>query len=46
LGGGVSKKNDKFMEYLALKTPIVPAKLRNEAGIVGAAMEAARLEQA
>lgn len=42
LGGGVSKKNEKFMEYLTLDTHIVPAKLRNEAGIVGAAMEAAR----
>jgi polyphosphate glucokinase len=38
LGGGVSKKFDKFSSFLTLDTPIVPAKLRNEAGIVGAAM--------
>ncbi len=44
LGGGVSKKSDKFMEFLDLKTPIVPAALRNEAGIVGAALWAAHAE--
>ena len=43
LGGGVSKKSERFMDYLTLDTPVVPAELRNEAGIVGAAMEAARL---
>ena len=43
LGGGVSKKSDRFMDYLTLDTPVVPAELRNEAGIVGAAMEAERL---
>lgn len=41
LGGGVSKKSDKFIPRLSLKTPVVPAQLRNEAGIVGAAMAAA-----
>lgn len=44
LGGGVSKKSDKFMEFLELQTPIVPAKLLNEAGIVGAALWAANQE--
>ncbi len=44
LGGGVSKKSDKFMEFLDLKTPVVPAALRNEAGIVGAALWAAHAE--
>ena len=38
VGGGVSKKADKFLPLLDLRTPIVPAALRNEAGIVGAAM--------
>ena len=42
LGGGASKKSDRFIDYLTLDTPVVPATLRNEAGIVGAAMEAAR----
>ncbi len=38
LGGGVSKKSDKFMEFIELETPVVPATLLNEAGIVGAAL--------
>lgn len=42
VGGGISRKHDKFLPLLELRTPIVPAALRNEAGIIGAAM-AARL---
>ena len=42
LGGGVSKKADKFLPHIRIGTPIVPAVLRNNAGIVGAAMAAAR----
>jgi polyphosphate glucokinase len=38
VGGGVSKKSDKFLPHLALQTPVVPAQLLNEAGIVGAAV--------
>lgn len=38
LGGGVSNKHDKFFSYLKAGAPIVPAKLRNRAGIVGAAI--------
>jgi polyphosphate glucokinase len=41
VGGGVSKKADKFLPKLKLKTEIVPAKLLNSAGIVGAAWLAA-----
>ena len=41
VGGGVSKKSKKFLPLLKLKTPIVPAKLLNAAGIVGAAWLAA-----
>jgi polyphosphate glucokinase len=41
VGGGVSKDSDKFLHLLRLKTEIVPAKLRNSAGIVGAAWLAA-----
>jgi polyphosphate glucokinase len=37
VGGGISKSSDKFLPLLDLRTPIVPAKLRNQAGIVGAA---------
>lgn len=43
IGGGVSKKADKWGEHLtAERTRIVPAQLRNEAGIVGAALFTAR----
>ena len=41
VGGGVSRKSDKFLPLLKLKTEIVPAKLLNTAGIVGAAWLAA-----
>ncbi len=37
VGGGVSKQADTFLPLLDLRTEIVPAKLRNKAGIVGAA---------
>lgn len=37
VGGGVSRKAHKFLPLLELGTPIVPATLRNQAGIVGAA---------
>jgi polyphosphate glucokinase len=40
LGGGVSKKFDRFIPYLALQAEVVPAQLLNEAGIVGAALAA------
>ncbi|HUS95057.1 MAG TPA: ROK family protein [Patescibacteria group bacterium] len=40
LGGGVSKRYDKFIPHLTVKTRVVPAQLRNEAGIVGAAIAA------
>jgi polyphosphate glucokinase len=37
VGGGVSKSHEEFLPLLTLNTPIVPAVLRNNAGIVGAA---------
>ena len=37
VGGGVSKSSELFLPLLRLDTPIVPAKLRNNAGIIGAA---------
>lgn len=40
VGGGVSKKADKFLPLLDLRTEIVPAQLRNDAGIIGAAWHA------
>jgi polyphosphate glucokinase len=41
LGGGVSKDSDKFLKFVEIPTPVVPAQLLNDAGIVGAAMAAA-----
>ena len=41
VGGGISKDSEKFLPGLALKTPIIPARLRNRAGIIGAAWLAA-----
>ena len=40
LGGGVSKNADKFVPRLTNRTPVVPAELRNDAGIIGAAVVA------
>ena len=37
VGGGVSKSHEKFLPLLNLRTPIVPATLFNQAGILGAA---------
>jgi polyphosphate glucokinase len=41
VGGGVSKDADKWVPLLQLNTPVKPAELLNDAGIVGAAMAAA-----
>lgn len=40
IGGGVSKKAEKFLPRIKSRTTIVPAQLRNQAGIVGAALSA------
>jgi polyphosphate glucokinase len=40
VGGGVSKKADKFLPLVDIETEILPAQLRNAAGIVGAALYA------
>jgi len=42
VGGGVSRKSDKFLPLLGgLHARVVPAKMLNDAGIVGAALTAA-----
>lgn len=44
LGGGVSRKPERFMPFIqGISAEVVPAELRNNAGIVGAAMTAAKL---
>jgi polyphosphate glucokinase len=40
VGGGVSKKADRFLPLVDIDTEILPAQLRNAAGIVGAALYA------
>ena len=40
VGGGVSKKAHKWVPLLSTRTPVVPAELQNDAGIVGAALAA------
>lgn len=40
VGGGVSKRADRWLPLLDTRTPVVPATLRNDAGIVGAALAA------
>jgi polyphosphate glucokinase len=44
IGGGISAKAQKFLPRIEIRTPVVPAQLQNDAGIVGAAMYAADVE--
>ena len=39
-GGGISKRFDELSDLLVTRAPLVPAELRNNAGIVGAALAA------
>jgi len=39
-GGGVSKKADKWLPNVDVRTKVVPAELQNHAGIIGAAAAA------
>ncbi len=40
IGGGVSKKHEKFIPLLHTRAPVVPAQFFNDAGIIGAALAA------
>jgi polyphosphate glucokinase len=40
IGGGVSEDSEKWFKYLRCTAEVVPAKLGNDAGIVGAALVA------
>jgi polyphosphate glucokinase len=44
LGGGTSKKFEKFKEYITIKTQVIPALHQNDAGVLGAAMYAEKRE--
>jgi polyphosphate glucokinase len=41
IGGGISKEHEQFLPLLTVATRVLPAQLRNQAGIVGAAIAAA-----
>lgn len=45
VGGGVSKKSEKYFKYIDVRAPIVPAQMRNHAGLIGGAMAALALIQ-
>ncbi len=45
IGGGVSKQADEFLPLLTTRTEVVPARLRNRAGIVGAALAVAGMAE-
>ena len=40
VGGGISRDSERYLPLLTIETPIIPAQLLNEAGIVGAALAA------
>ena len=42
VGGGVSKNPEPWLSLVNCRTPMIPARLRNKAGIVGAALHAER----
>ncbi len=42
VGGGVSKKSDKWLSYVDVPCDVVPAQLLNNAGIAGAALLASK----
>ena len=44
IGGGVSKKAEKFIPRLNTKVKVVPAQMMNDAGIVGGALAAKHLK--
>ncbi|MEZ4515579.1 MAG: ROK family protein [Chloroflexota bacterium] len=46
IGGGVSKKHEKFIPFIKTRARVLPAAFRNEAGIVGAAMAAVGADKA
>jgi polyphosphate glucokinase len=43
IGGGISKNEAKFQQYITVQTKVVPAQLLNYAGIIGAALAAKKL---
>ena len=44
IGGGASKKFDQFAEYFTVNAAVMPARLLNDAGIIGAALAAETMD--
>lgn len=44
IGGGVSRKHNKFFQHLSVQAELLPAELKNNAGVIGAACRAAELQ--
>lgn len=42
IGGGISKQHEEFFHFIDIQTPLQPASLLNNAGIVGAALLGSR----
>jgi len=42
IGGGISRKHEKFLHLLETRADIVPAQMLNQAGIIGAAIAAGK----
>ncbi len=40
MGGGISKYHQEYFKYFQLRSKIVPAQMKNDAGIIGAALHA------
>lgn len=45
IGGEISKEHARFFPHLTIKTRVLPAALRNDAGIIGAAIAVLRRDQ-
>jgi polyphosphate glucokinase len=45
VGGGISVRSEHFLPHLNLRCPIIPAQLRNAAGLAGAALRAATIHR-
>jgi polyphosphate glucokinase len=43
IGGGVSKNEEKYAQYLTVKASVVAAQLQNHAGVIGAAVAAKKM---
>lgn len=43
VGGGISKQHEEFLPQVECRVPLVPAQTRNNAGIIGAALMAAKV---